>query len=270
MLGTTYRLILRLKDITRRNFRLICPLFPVVPAVFTARDLLTMKGAFLVPYGLLALVCGIPLFLMETSSGQYTQEGFITCWRKLCPLAEGIGYGFFMMKLYDFSYILIQVWALFYLVFSFKAQLPWASCDNTWNTASCLDLQILNSTNVTATAINTTSAATEFWECISGAIWSVGPGVWDTSVPNGDFQWSVHPGRIHHLLEEIVPTGRSYILIQAWALFYLVFSFKAQLPWASCDNTWNTASCLDLQILNSTNVTANQTNTTSAATEFWE
>lgn len=38
------------------------------------------------------------------------------------------------MKLYDFSYILIQVWALFYLVFSFSSQLPWVSCENTWNT----------------------------------------------------------------------------------------------------------------------------------------
>ncbi|CAK6974776.1 sodium- and chloride-dependent betaine transporter-like, partial [Scomber scombrus] len=48
----------------------------------------------------------------------------------------GIGYGLFVMKLYGFSYILIQVWALFYLVFSFRSQLPWATCDNTWNTAA--------------------------------------------------------------------------------------------------------------------------------------
>uniref|UniRef100_UPI0009B48AC9 sodium- and chloride-dependent betaine transporter-like n=1 Tax=Monopterus albus TaxID=43700 RepID=UPI0009B48AC9 len=74
-------------------------------------------GAFLIPYCLFAVVCGIPLFLLETASGQYTQEGFITCWRKLCPLAQEIGYGYFMMKLYDFSYIIIQVWAVFYLVF---------------------------------------------------------------------------------------------------------------------------------------------------------
>uniref|UniRef100_A0A8P4KU50 Transporter n=1 Tax=Dicentrarchus labrax TaxID=13489 RepID=A0A8P4KU50_DICLA len=46
-------------------------------------------GAFLVPYGLLAVVCGIPLFLLETSVGQYTQEGFITSWRKMCPLMQG-------------------------------------------------------------------------------------------------------------------------------------------------------------------------------------
>ncbi|KAJ3594999.1 hypothetical protein NHX12_004304 [Muraenolepis orangiensis] len=45
-------------------------------------------GAFLVPYTLLALLCGIPLFLMESAIGQYTKEGAVTCWRKLCPLAQ--------------------------------------------------------------------------------------------------------------------------------------------------------------------------------------
>ncbi|XP_038575287.1 sodium- and chloride-dependent GABA transporter 3-like [Micropterus salmoides] len=147
-------------------------------------------GAFLVPYGLLVVVCGIPLFLLETSAGQYTQEGFITCWRKLCPLAEGIGYGNIIMKLYDFSYILIQVWALFYLVFSFRSQLPWASCENTWNTANCVALQIsdspsTNSTNQT-TLNKTTSAATEFWErrvlAMSGGIEELGSVRWDLAL----------------------------------------------------------------------------------------
>ncbi|XP_045908922.1 sodium- and chloride-dependent GABA transporter 3-like isoform X2 [Micropterus dolomieu] len=93
--------------------------------------------------------------------------------------------------------------------------------------------------------------------CLSGAIWSVSCSMWDTSVPTGDLSWSVHPGRIHHRLEEVVSTGR-----------------RSQLPWASCENTWNTANCVALQILDSpsTNLT-NQTTlskTTSAATEFWE
>uniref|UniRef100_A0A3Q2CS34 Sodium- and chloride-dependent GABA transporter 3-like n=1 Tax=Cyprinodon variegatus TaxID=28743 RepID=A0A3Q2CS34_CYPVA len=68
------------------------------------------------------------------------------------------------MKLYELIYILVQVWALFYLVSSFRSQLPWASCDNPWNTVNCLGLQSFNSSNVTATHHNTTSAATEFWE----------------------------------------------------------------------------------------------------------
>lgn len=46
-------------------------------------------GAFLVPYLVLAVTSAIPLFLLESAVGQYTQEGSITCWRKLCPIAEG-------------------------------------------------------------------------------------------------------------------------------------------------------------------------------------
>ncbi|XP_071348136.1 sodium- and chloride-dependent GABA transporter 3-like [Trachinotus anak] len=148
-------------------------------------------GAFLVPYGLFVVVCGIPLFLLESSSGQYTQEGFITCWRKFCPIAQGIGYGQAIMKLYDFSFIIIQVWALFYLVFSFKSQLPWANCENAWNTVNCIGLQILNSSspNVTTNqtmSTNTTAAATEFWErrvlAMSGGIEELGSVRWDLAL----------------------------------------------------------------------------------------
>ncbi|KAM8849974.1 sodium- and chloride-dependent betaine transporter-like isoform 2-T2 [Spinachia spinachia] len=125
-------------------------------------------GAFLVPYGLFAMVCGIPLFLLESSVGQYTQEGFVTSWRKLCPLAQGIGYGQAVVKLYDFSFIIIETWALFYLVFSFSAQMPWATCDNWWNTPNCMGLSLdSSSSNWTANLTvlkKHTSAATEFWE----------------------------------------------------------------------------------------------------------
>lgn len=31
-----------------------------------------------------------------------------------------------------------------------------------------------------------------------------------------------------------------YIVILAWALFYLFYSFQAELPWSHCNNTWNT------------------------------
>uniref|UniRef100_H3CRA4 Transporter n=1 Tax=Tetraodon nigroviridis TaxID=99883 RepID=H3CRA4_TETNG len=95
-------------------------------------------GAFLIPYLLLVVVFGIPLFLLETSLGQFAQEGFITCWRKICPLAQGIGYGYLMIKLYDFCYVIVQAWALFYLVFSFRSELPWVTCNNSWNTGEHL------------------------------------------------------------------------------------------------------------------------------------
>uniref|UniRef100_A0A3B4ANK0 Uncharacterized protein n=1 Tax=Periophthalmus magnuspinnatus TaxID=409849 RepID=A0A3B4ANK0_9GOBI len=34
----------------------------------------------------------------------------------------------------------------------------------------------------------------------------------------------------------------TYIIILAWALLYLIFSFSSQLPWASCQNYWNTGT----------------------------
>uniref|UniRef100_H3BXN3 Transporter n=1 Tax=Tetraodon nigroviridis TaxID=99883 RepID=H3BXN3_TETNG len=122
-------------------------------------------GAFLIPYTLLVVVFGIPLFLLETSLGQFTQEGFITCWRKICPLAQGVGYGYLVLKVYELVYIIIQAWALFYLVFSFRSELPWATCNNSWNTANCVSLQDVANLTTNETAFpNATSAATEFWE----------------------------------------------------------------------------------------------------------
>lgn len=139
-------------------------------------------GVFFIPYILFIFTCGIPLFFLETALGQYTNQGGITCWRKICPLFEGMGYASHLIITFSAtSYITILAWAFFYLFSSFSAELPWASCGNYWNTDSCLDTNELNA-NMT-NKLNTTLPVVEFWERrvlnISGGIEEVGSLRWE-------------------------------------------------------------------------------------------
>ncbi|XP_036067969.1 sodium- and chloride-dependent GABA transporter 2 isoform X2 [Oryzias melastigma] len=94
-------------------------------------------GVFFIPYVLFLVTCGIPLFFLETSLGQFTSQGGITCWRKICPLFEGIGYGSQVVVLYTgVYYIIILAWTFLYLFSSFGSELPWVSCNNSWNTVA--------------------------------------------------------------------------------------------------------------------------------------
>jgi hypothetical protein len=48
-----------------------------------------LAGAFLVPYCIMLVVGGIPLFYMELALGQFNRKGAITCWGRLVPLFKG-------------------------------------------------------------------------------------------------------------------------------------------------------------------------------------
>lgn len=122
-------------------------------------------GVFFIPYILFLFTCGIPLFLLETALGQYTSQGSITCWRKICPLFEGLGYGSQIVVLYSsIYYIIILAWAFLYLFSSFSSELPWANCRNSWNTHTCFEFdQRPDHFNMTIPQ-NATSPVREFWE----------------------------------------------------------------------------------------------------------
>uniref|UniRef100_A0A671XWB1 Solute carrier family 6 member 11a n=1 Tax=Sparus aurata TaxID=8175 RepID=A0A671XWB1_SPAAU len=115
--------------------------------------------------------------------GQLTGQGGITCWRKICPLFEGLGYGSQLLVLYTVMYyIVILAWAFLFLFSSFHTVLPWASCNNTWNTADCVDYQLNHSSHEDISQ-NTTSSVVEFWQRrilgLSGGIEEMGSIRWD-------------------------------------------------------------------------------------------
>ncbi|XP_017350036.1 sodium- and chloride-dependent GABA transporter 2 isoform X3 [Ictalurus punctatus] len=95
-------------------------------------------GVFFIPYFVFLIFCGIPVFFLETALGQYTSEGGITAWRKICPMFEGIGIASQVIVIYlNIYYIVVLAWAVFYLFSCFQTTLPWISCVNEWNTESC-------------------------------------------------------------------------------------------------------------------------------------
>uniref|UniRef100_A0A673J5L4 Transporter n=1 Tax=Sinocyclocheilus rhinocerous TaxID=307959 RepID=A0A673J5L4_9TELE len=138
-------------------------------------------GMRCVPYLMFVATCGVPLFLLETAMGQYTQEGGITCWRRLCPLAEGIGYAGQVIQVYCcMYYIIILAWALFYLIFSFSSQLPWASCDNMWNTGdNKINVCTCNLTSLTFLSLFIMSLYRRRVLALSGGIEEVGKINWE-------------------------------------------------------------------------------------------
>ncbi|XP_017570361.1 sodium- and chloride-dependent GABA transporter ine [Pygocentrus nattereri] len=108
-------------------------------------------GAFLVPYLLMLVLLGIPLLYMELTVGQYLKKGPVHAMTKVCPLLKGVGMATvaisFIMCTY---YNVIITWALYYLFSSFQSQLPWQSCNNTWNRPNCTDYATTSSSTSTA------------------------------------------------------------------------------------------------------------------------
>uniref|UniRef100_A0A671MMD7 Transporter n=1 Tax=Sinocyclocheilus anshuiensis TaxID=1608454 RepID=A0A671MMD7_9TELE len=132
-------------------------------------------GAFFITYVLYLLTCGIPLFVLETSLGQYTNQGGITCWRKICPLFEGMGYASQMIIVYgSITYIIII------------CALPWASCSNLWNTDACTVLSGNNSSSEWTTPLNASFSVMEFWHHrvlrLSSGIKYLGTVRWDLAL----------------------------------------------------------------------------------------
>ncbi|XP_002730444.2 sodium- and chloride-dependent glycine transporter 1-like [Saccoglossus kowalevskii] len=113
-------------------------------------------GAFLIPYLIAMLLCGMTLFFMEVAWGQFCSEGPITAW-KLCPLFRGAGYAMVIISfITTIYYNVIISYTAFYLFSSFTSTVPWAGCDNWWNSAACSIAKSVNDTFAANITTNST------------------------------------------------------------------------------------------------------------------
>ncbi|XP_032781579.2 sodium- and chloride-dependent GABA transporter 1 [Daphnia magna] len=124
-------------------------------------------GAFLIAYFVAMVFCGIPIFYAEVALGQYLGVGGMTFIGQLVPIMKGVGFAtMVVVVLIDIYYTVIIAWTLFYLIASFTAlpSLPWAGCDNVWNTPNCyVPTDVANLTYGISLTNSSVSAVEEFW-----------------------------------------------------------------------------------------------------------
>ncbi|XP_034389402.1 sodium- and chloride-dependent neutral and basic amino acid transporter B(0+) [Cyclopterus lumpus] len=85
-------------------------------------------GAFLIPYFVMLVVAGIPLFFLESAFGQFCSQGPINIWRSV-PILQGVGVAMVMVTvIVSIYYNVIIAYSLYYMFASFQSPLPWSSC----------------------------------------------------------------------------------------------------------------------------------------------
>ncbi|KAH9643954.1 hypothetical protein HF086_016504 [Spodoptera exigua] len=79
------------------------------------------------------------MFFMELAMGQMLTIGGLGVF-KIAPIFKGIGYAAAVMSCWmNVYYIVILAWAIFYFFMSMRSDVPWRTCDNYWNTATCVN-----------------------------------------------------------------------------------------------------------------------------------
>ncbi|CAH0701206.1 unnamed protein product [Spodoptera exigua] len=89
-------------------------------------------GAFLIPYIIVLLLIGKPMYYLECVLGQFSSKNSVTVW-SLSPAMKGAGYATALGCGYILSYyVSIVALCLYYLCMSFLPTLPWSVCQDDW------------------------------------------------------------------------------------------------------------------------------------------
>ncbi|CAL8379646.1 unnamed protein product [Boreogadus saida] len=153
-------------------------------------------GAFLIPYFIMLICLGVPLYFLETALGQFCSQGPINTWSAV-PLLQGVGMagliGNVMVSIY---YGVILSYTLYYLFASFQYPLPWTNVLDGVNCTSpqhvALNVTSMSVSNWTrenrscTTANITTSSTEQYWDQVvlqrSSGLGETGSMVWQLAL----------------------------------------------------------------------------------------
>lgn len=92
--------------------------------IFCSRFLLLIAGAFLIPFFIMLLLEGIPLFLLELALGQKLRQGSLGAWIIIHPWLGGLGIASTLVSFFvGLYYNVIITWCFYYLFNSFQVKL---------------------------------------------------------------------------------------------------------------------------------------------------
>ncbi|XP_045172536.2 sodium- and chloride-dependent glycine transporter 2-like isoform X2 [Mercenaria mercenaria] len=110
-------------------------------------------GAFLIPFVIMIVVCGIPMYFLEYSVGKFSGRGPYQMW-DVSPLFRGVGVTVSAAYLiYMIGSSVFRCWIIEFIIYAVRNPIPWNHCKNEWNTPFCKDNTALinagNKTNIT-------------------------------------------------------------------------------------------------------------------------
>lgn len=88
-------------------------------------------GSFLIPYTIMLVFTGLPLFFMELALGQYSGCGPTRLFGRMAPIFKGLGFSMICVTFFVAIYYNVIIgWTLFYMFAGFSSELPWSQCGN--------------------------------------------------------------------------------------------------------------------------------------------
>nr|XP_045610357.1 sodium-dependent nutrient amino acid transporter 1-like isoform X1 [Procambarus clarkii] len=126
-------------------------------------------GAFLIPYILVLMFIGKPLYYMELCMGQFASAGSVKVW-EVSPAFRGVGYGQAIATWAVVTYyVSLMGLTVYYFFASFTSELPWSVCSEN-APQTCLDAFRNGTELATSLGINVTSLTSAAEEYFSNEV----------------------------------------------------------------------------------------------------